>query len=265
MPCRALWDCAASPPLRHLTAVVAWHLVLCRGHGVHGCPRVVAPRLVRSGRCRCAGRPSCCRGGITAGLITTHVVCGCSKLHVSVCAGHVRPGQEPRSWCLLALADQSALRVVPFRGPVVGWCLGDPCGVGLGLHATRWCCLWTWSLTHPVWCTVSCMAASSVGAPGLFRVDANILTARAESATPGPRACVPVRVFAGRTGQAGPWASFGAPHVLCGRSGCLPCLLGGFCPAFVWLSGSFFFPLALYVFAGAAPVRLVQWNSKDQA
>ena len=90
------------------------------------------------------------------------------------------------------------LRVVfcGFR-PVVPWALAScrpPCG---GFR------VWTRSLTRPVSRTVRLSTGDSVGAPGMFRVDADTAPFGSEDATPGSRACVRVRALFGRVGQAG--------------------------------------------------------------
>ena len=58
------------------------------------------------------------------------------------CAGHVEAGREPGSLCpALTPAEAGALgslRVVPVRGPAMGFSLAGPSGVGLGLRALRW-------------------------------------------------------------------------------------------------------------------------------
>ena len=58
------------------------------------------------------------------------------------CAGHAEAGREPGSLCLpLAPAKAGALgslRVVPVRGPAMGFALAGPSGVGLWLRALRW-------------------------------------------------------------------------------------------------------------------------------
>ena len=48
----------------------------------------------------------------------------------------------------------------------------------------------TWSLTRPVSRTVRLSTGYSVGAPGLFRVDADTAPLGSEDTTPGSRACV---------------------------------------------------------------------------
>ena len=59
------------------------------------------------------------------------------------CTGHAEDGRESGSLCLpLTPAEVGALgslRVVPVRGPAMGLSLAGPSGVGLGLHALRWC------------------------------------------------------------------------------------------------------------------------------
>ena len=57
------------------------------------------------------------------------------------CTGHVEAGREPGSLCLpLAPAEARALgtlRVVPVRGPAMGFSLAGPSGFGLGLRALQ--------------------------------------------------------------------------------------------------------------------------------
>ena len=135
--------CARSPGSRQPAAVVAWHLSVYLGCGRRRASLacVVAPRgarrLVRSGRSRCAGRPSLCRGAFPyQGLAPLDLLGGC--------AGHLEAGRELASWCLpLAPAEAGALgslRVVPVRGPAMGLSLAGPSGGGLGLRALRWLC-----------------------------------------------------------------------------------------------------------------------------
>ena len=58
------------------------------------------------------------------------------------CAGQAETGQKPGSLCLpLAPAEAGALgslRVLPVRGPAMGWFLACPSGVGLRLRALQW-------------------------------------------------------------------------------------------------------------------------------
>ena len=73
----------------------------------------------------------------------------------------------------------------------------------------------------PVSCTVCCSTGDSAGAPGLFRVDADISTFGSEDATPRSRVCVRVRVLLGRLRRAR----------LPGLFGCGPPLLWLLCPS----------------------------------
>ena len=100
---------------------------------------LVAPRgatcLVPSGRSRCSGCLSRCRGAFPyLGLSPPELPGGC--------AGHVVAGRETGSWCLaLARAEAGALgshRAVPVWGPTMGLALAGASGVGLGLRVLRW-------------------------------------------------------------------------------------------------------------------------------
>ena len=88
-------------------------------------------------------------------------------------------------------------------------------------------CLWTPSLTRPVSRTVRRSTGDSVGAPGLFPVDADSSPCGSEDAPPGSRACVGVIALLGRVGWAGlPGAFWCASPFL--WPFCPPALLGSF-------------------------------------
>ena len=80
--------------------------------------------------------------------------------------------------------------------------------------------VWTRSLTRPVSRTVRLSTGDSAGAPGLFHLDAHTSPFGSEDATPGSRACVPVRALVGRIGRAG----------LPGAFWCASPFLWPFCP-----------------------------------
>ena len=77
--------------------------------------------------------------------------------------------------------------------------------------------VWTRAVTRQVSCTVGPSMEDSAGAVGLFFVDPDTSPFGAEDATPGARACVPVRALLGRVRQAGLPARLGAPHLSFGR------------------------------------------------
>ena len=134
--------CARFPGLRHLVAVVAWHLSLCRGCGRRraslACLMVpllcAAPCPVRS------------LSVLQSGFLSPWCLPPPRRLSPPALlggrAGHVEAGREPGSLCLpLAPAEaraRGALRVVPVRGPAMGLSLAGPSGFGLGLRALRW-------------------------------------------------------------------------------------------------------------------------------
>ena len=143
-------------------------------------PRVGAPLLVRSGRSRCSGRFSCCRGAFP------------------------NPG-----WLRGARGGRPRTGLI---GPAAGPCRGkgarraprrtrsgprDGVVPGGSLQFRSWAaCLavvwrvWPLSLTRPVSRTVRLSTGNSAGAPGLFRADANTAPFGSEDVTPGSRACV---------------------------------------------------------------------------
>ena len=109
---------------------------------------------------------------------------------------------------------------------------------------------WSRSVTCPVSRTVPLPTGDSVGAPGLFRVDADTAPFWAKHATPGSRACVRVCAPLSRVGRAGlpgafwcaspfPVAGTGALFVCSALSGLLGALLvvvvGCFCFFFLFL------------------------------
>ena len=79
----------------------------------------------------------------------------------------------------------------------------------------------TRSLMRPVSRTVRHSTGDSVGAPALFRVDANTSSFGSEDATPGSRACLRVLDLLGRVGRAG----------LLGAVWCASPFLWPFCPS----------------------------------
>ena len=81
--------------------------------------------------------------------------------------------------------------------------------------------MWTQSLTRPVSRTVRLLTGDSTGAPGLFAVAADTFPFGYEDATPGSRACVPVRAPLGRVRRAG----------LPGAFWCASPFLWPFCPS----------------------------------
>ena len=222
-------------------AVVAWHLCSFRG-----CDRqcdslvcLVAPRWCAA---PCPVRllsvlrsaflsPWCLP--TTRGLSAPALLGGC--------AGGVEAGREPGSLCLpLAPAEAralGALRVLPVRGPAMGFSLPGPSGFGLGLRALQW---------------------FGVGGPGQHRVFFPVQSVFRERTRPVHQGCfvwtptppfsggrtprpgparVCVRALLGRVGQAGlpgvfrctsPFsvAGFGGLFVCPAPSGLgLPCLL----------------------------------------
>ena len=199
-----------------------WHLFLCRGSSCDVCryrvcgtrwplplgtcpcavvvagdvplwralwPRVVAPRLVRSGRSRCSGRLSCCRCALSPPG-------GCRpRLYWVAARGTWRPA-ENRALC-------PCRKPLPRQGPWAGIVPGG----SLGLRYWAACaavvlCVWTSSLTHPVSCTVFLSTVDSAGAPGLFRWTPTPPPSGRRTPRPGS-APVCVRALLGWVGQAG--------------------------------------------------------------
>ena len=209
--------CARFPGSRHLVAVVAWHLSLCRGPGGRraslAClvaPRwCAAPRPVRSLPVPQSAFPSPWCLPPPRGLPPPALLGGC--------AGHVEAGREPGSLCLpLAPAEaraRGALRVVPVWGPAMGVSLAGPFGFGLGLRALRW---------------VACVdpVTDASGFPyrpsfdgGLGRCTGAVSRGRRHLSfrvggrhTRVARVCVCVLFLAGSGGPAS-WAHFGALHL----------------------------------------------------
>ena len=199
--------CARSSGLRDSAAVSAWHLSVClrcgRRPACLAC--LVAPRgallLVRSSRSRCSCRLSRRRGAFSqpGGLRP--------RLYWVAARGTRRPAENrahcacrwppPRQglWARSALYLFGALRWgCPWRVP--------PASILGRVRCGGWR-VWTPSLTRPSSRTVRRSTGDSVGAPGLFCVDADTSPCGSEDATPGSPACVRVLVRPGRVGRAG--------------------------------------------------------------
>ena len=163
-------------------------------------PRVGAPLLVRSGRSRCSGRLSCCRGvfshpggcppgftgwlrGARGGRLRTGLIVPAA----GACRGK-GAGRAPRR-----------TRSGPRDGVVPGGSLRLRSWAACAAVVRR---VWTRSLTHPVTRTVCLSTGNSADAPGLFRVDADTTLAGRRTPRPGP-ACVCVRALLGWVGRAG--------------------------------------------------------------
>ena len=195
--------CARPPDLRHLPAVVCWHLSVC-----FACGRSVP--LWR------ASWPGAVRRA-PSGLVAVGALVGFPDTVVPFSIpGAFAPGStgrprgarggrpRPGSLCLpLVPAEAGALgslRMVPvWRVPPASVSGCVRCG---GLR------VWTRSLMRPVFGTVRRLTGDSAGAPGLFRVDGNTSPCGSGDATPGSRACVHVRALLGRVGQAGVLGAF---------------------------------------------------------
>ena len=221
--------CARSAGLRHPAAVAAWHLSVCLGCGwqraslaclvaPHG-----APRVVRSGRCRCSSLFSGHRGAFPhpGGL--------CPRLYSVATRGTQRPA-ENRAHCACRWPPPRRGRCArsasyPFGAPRWGcpWRV-PPASVSGCVRCGGWR-VWTRSLTRPVSRTVRSSTGDSAGAPGLFRVDADTSPCGSEDAGPGSRVCVRVLALLGRVGRAGlPGAFWCASPFSFGRFVFLPCL-----------------------------------------
>ena len=199
--------CARSPGLRHLKAVVAWHLSMCLGCGGRlaslAClvaPRG-APRLVRSGRSRCSGRlPR--RGGAfphPGGLRP--------RFYWVAARGTRRPaGNRAHCDCRWPRPKRgrwARSASYPFGTPRWGCPWRVPPASVLGCKRCGGWHVRSRSLTCPVSCAVCRSTGDSAGAPGLFCVDAVTCHCGSEDAKPGSRACVHVLVLPGRVGRAG--------------------------------------------------------------
>ena len=142
------------------------------------------------------------------------------------CAGHAEAGRERGSLCLpLAPAEAGALgslRVVPVRGPVMGFSLGGPSSVSLGLRALRWLVCVDPVTDASGFPYHPSFNGDSAGAPGLFCVDADTSPFGPEDDTPGSCACVRVLVRLGRVGRAGLPGAFwcASPFFLAALSFC---------------------------------------------
>ena len=213
---------------------VAWHLFLCRGSlrvvraarvcgtrwplllGTCLCalvvagswplwralwPRFGAPRLVRSGRSRCSGQLSRRRGasphpgGLRPGF------------YWAAARGTRRPVENGAHcacrWPLPRQGRWAHSASYPVGAPRWGCPWRVPPASILGCVRCGGWRVWTRSLTRPVSQTARLPTGDSVGAPGLFRLDADTAPFGSEDATPGSRACVHVRALLGRVGQAG--------------------------------------------------------------
>ena len=132
---------ARCPGLRHLVAVVAWHLSMCLGCGQWcaslaclGAPWwCAAPRPVRSLSVLRSAFPTPWCLSPSRGLAP--------PVSLGGCAGHVEAVRESGSLCLPpAPAEAEALgslHVLPVRGPATGLSLAGPSGFGLRLRALR--------------------------------------------------------------------------------------------------------------------------------
>ena len=193
--------------LRHLVAIVAWQLSLCRGcsrrRASLACLVALrgAPRLVRSGRSRCSGRLSRRRGAFPdpGGFRP--------RIYWAAARGTRRPAKN-RAHCACRWPPPRQGRSArsasyPFGAPRWGCPWRVPPASVLGcLRCGGWR-VWTRSLTRPVSRTVRLAKGDSAGAPGLFRVDADTSPCGSEDAMPGSRACVRVLVFQRQVGRAG--------------------------------------------------------------
>ena len=213
---------------------VAWHLFLCLGslrvvRAVRVCgtrwplvlgtcpcavvvaggvphwrplwPRVGAPRLVRSGRCRCSGRLSRRRGAfLHPGGCRAQFYWAAARgtwrpaENQALCACRWPPPRQRRCACSASYLFGAPRWGCPWRVP--------PASV-LGCVRCSGLLVWTRSPTRPVSRTARLSTEDSPGEPGLFRVDADTAPFGAEDATPGSRACVHVRAFVGRVRRAG--------------------------------------------------------------
>ena len=203
-------------------------------------PRVGAQRLVRSGRSRCSGRPSCrhCAFPHPGGL---------RPRHYWVAARGTRRLAEKRAHCACRWHPPRQGRWArsasyPFGAPRWGCPWRVPPALVLGCVRCGVLRVWTRSLMRLVSRTARLSTGDSAGAPGLFRVDAQTAPFGSEDSTAGPCACVHVRAFLAASGGPASWARFGAPHpflwpfLLLSSSarppqgwGCPACVVSGFC------------------------------------
>ena len=226
--------CARCPGLRQPVAVVAWHLFLCHGCGLRRAsltclvaPRwCAAPRPVRSFSLLRLAFPTPWCLSPPQGLAPPALLGGC--------AGHAEAGREPGSLCLpLAPAEAGALGslgVVSVQGPVMGFSLAGPSGVGLGLRALR-----CFASEDPVTDASGFRYRPSFDG-GLGRCTGAVSCGRGHpppfagrrTPHPGPvrvRVCVCVLSWPGRAGRP-PGRVLVRLTFSCGRSCCSPCLLG---------------------------------------
>ena len=177
------------------------------------------------------------------------------------CAGYAEAGREPGSLCPpLATAeagDWARSASYPFGAPRRGcpWRVAPASVLGC-VRCGGWR-VRTQSLTRPVSRAVCRSTGDSVGAPGLFRVDANTSPCKSEDATPGSRACLHVLVLPGRVGQAGLPGAFwcASPFPLAALSFCFARPPPGCgCPFPVPLFASFFFFFLVVLFPMCASV-----------
>ena len=192
------WLCSCGahcPGLGHPAAVVAWHLSVCRGCGRRPAsltclvaPRG-APRLVRSGRSRCAGRLSRRRGAFP------HPGGFRPRIYWAAAQGTWRPA-ENRAHCACRWLPPRQGRWArsasyPFEAPRWGCPWRVPPASVLGCVRCGGWRVWTRSLTCPVARTVRFSTGDSASAPGLFRVDADTSPCGSVDPRPGPvRVCV---------------------------------------------------------------------------
>ena len=197
-------------------------------------PRVGAPSHVRSGRSRCSSRLPRRRGafphpgGIRFGL--TGRLRGARRGRPKT--GLIVPVAGPRGDRGAEIAA-CRIHLGPRDGVVRGGSLQRRCWAPCAARGWR---LWTQLLTRPVSRTGRLSRGDSVGALGLFHVDADTSFCGSEDATPGSRARVLVLVLPGRVGCAGLQGAFwcASPSLLAVVSSCFawtppglgyPCLL----------------------------------------
>ena len=219
-------------------------------------PRVVAPRLVRSGRSRCSGRLSRRRGAFPhpGGLRP--------RIYWAAARGTRRPA-ENRAHCACRWPPPKQGRwarsaLYPFGAPRWGCPWRVPPASVLGCVRCGCVRVWTRSLTRPVSRTVRRSTGDSAGAPGLFRVDADTAPFGSEDATPGSRACVGVRALLGRVGRAGLPGAFwcASPSPVAAFGALLVCLAppGWGCPFCGCCCFFPFFFFVLFLFSRSDPV-----------
>ena len=228
--------CARCPGLVRQVAVVASHLSVCLGCGR---PRaslacLVAPRWCAAPR---PVRPFSVLPSAFPDAVVPFPSTGACAPYWAAARGKCRPAENralcacrwplprQRRWARSASHPLGALRWVgPWRVPLASVLGCVRCG---GLR------VWTRSLTRLVYRTARLSTGDQAGAPGLFGVDADTAPCGSEDATPGSRACVPVRAALGPAGLSGafwcaspfPVEGIGALFVCSAPSGLgLPCL-----------------------------------------